>query len=119
MEQRENGNLLRPPVIVTATTDFAAVLRGDREGLGISGEELDSRIGWCDRYTAKLESGHKSWGRQVFRMERTADEWLLGLNRALVLIDRDAAMAMVREHASSLPDERGLRRVTVARLVFA
>lgn len=111
--------MLRPPVIITASTDLAAVLRGDREALGLSGEDLDARIGWSDRYTAKLESGHKSWGRQVFRMERTADEWLLGLNRALVLMDRDEAQRLVLQHATSLPDERGLRRVRVQRLAFA
>lgn len=118
MEHRENGQSLRPPVIIAASTDLAAVLRGDREALALSGEDLDGRIGWCDRYTAKLESGHKKWGRRVFFMEPTADEWLLGLNRALVLMDRDEADRLIREHVSSLPNGRGLQRVRVQRLAF-
>jgi hypothetical protein len=116
---RERHNSLRPPVIVTSALDIAAVLRGDREALGISGEELDGRIGWADRYTAKAENPNAKWGRHLIRVEPCADEWMQALNRSLVLMDRTYAQELVRQHASSLPDVRGLQRRLVQRLVFA
>lgn len=119
MEQTENTHILRPPVIVSSGTNIAAVLRGDREAFGMSGEELDARIGWADRYTAKAENpDKKSWGKRLIRIEPMADLWMIGLNRALVLMDRTEAERLVREHASSLPDVRGLERQTVVRLAF-
>lgn len=110
---------MRPPVIVTSGSEIAAVLRGDRERLGVSGEEMDARIGWADRYCAKAENPDEKWGKRLFFFEPMAEFWLAGLNRTLVLMDRDAAETLIRTHASTLPDERGLQRVRVQRLVFA
>ncbi len=109
----------RPPVIVTSATDIATVLRGDREALGMSGEQLDEVIGWPDRYSAKVENPKRKWGRTLFRIEPMADYWLKGLNRALILVDRDEAERMIQEHASlHNPESRRLARVRVVRLAF-
>lgn len=110
----------RPPVIVSSRTDFATTLRGDREALGLSGEELDEIVGWPDRYTAKVENPDKKrWGRTVFRMEPMADWWLKGLNRSLLLVDTDVAEQMVREHAAlQNPESRRLARVRVVRMAI-
>lgn len=110
----------RAPVLVTSTTDIATTLRGDREALGMSGEELDAVIGWPDRYAAKVENPRKKWGRTLFRIEPMADYWLKGLNRALVLMDRDQAEQLMREHAeaSQNPESNRLARVRVVRLAF-
>ncbi len=106
---------MRPPVIITSAVDLAAVLRGDREALGITGEALDDRIGWQERYTAKAENVQKRWGRATFRMGDLCDSWLIGLNRALVLMDRDKAEQFIREHSVDSPSP-GLERRTMYRL---
>jgi hypothetical protein len=110
----------RAPVIVTSATDIATTLRGDREALGMSGEELDAVIGWPDRYAAKVENPRKKWGRTLFRIEPMADYWLKGLNRSLVLMDRDQAEQLMRDHAeaSQGPESKRLARVRVVRLAF-
>lgn len=110
---------MRPPVIVTSTTDIATILRGDRENLGLSGEELDEIVGWPDRYAAKAESPKKRWGRTLLRVEPMGDFWLKALGRSLVLLDSDVAERLVREHAASLqPDGRRVARVQVMRMAI-
>lgn len=110
----------RAPVLITSATDIATALRGDRETLGMSGEDLDAVIGWPDRYSAKVENPRKKWGRTLFRIEPMADYWLKGLNRALVLMDRDQAENLMREHAaaSQNPESQRLARVRVLRLAY-
>lgn len=108
---------MRPPVIVKSGLDIAAVLRGDRETLGLTGEAMDERIGWADRYTAKCENPDEKWGKKLFRIEPMAEFWLAGLNRTLLIMDTDQAEALVRSHSVSSPG-RGLQRVSVQRLVF-
>jgi hypothetical protein len=109
---------MRHPVIVKSSDQVATVLRGDREALGLTGEELDARIGWADRYTAKAENPSAKWGKHLIRIEDMAEYWLISLNRSLVLMDRDHAETLVRTHASEQP-QRGLERVRVHRFVFA
>lgn len=110
---------MRPPVIVTSATDIATVLRGDREALGMSGEQLDEVIGWPDRYAAKVENPRKRWGKTLFRIQPMGDFWLKGLNRSLVLMDSELADKIVREHAASQdPESRRLARVRVVRLAY-
>lgn len=104
---------MRPAVIITSAVDLAVVLRGDREALGLTGEALDDRLGWQERYTAKAENVTKRWGRATFRMGDLCDTWLLGLNRALVLVDRDVAEQLIRTESSPSP---GVARRLVARM---
>lgn len=107
---------MRPPIVISSAADIPALLRAEREALGMTGEDLDAHIGWCDRYTAKCESPDKKWGKTVFRIERCADDWLAGLGRALVLLDRVQAENLMRQ--PSLP-EANLRRVRVMRWAIA
>lgn len=110
---------MRPPVIVTSATDIATTLRGDREALALSGEQLDAIVGWPDRYAAKVENPDHRWGRTLFRIQPMADFWLKGLNRALVLMDAEAAEQLIRDHAAShAPEGRRLARVRVTRLAY-
>lgn len=106
-------------MIVTSATDIATVLRGDREALGMSGEQLDEIIGWPDRYSAKVENPKRRWGRTLFRIEPMADYWLKGLNRALILMDHDKAEQIVKEHAATSQDPEGRRLARVRVLRYA
>ncbi len=84
---------MRPPIIISHASYLPTLLRFERIALGMSGEELDWRVGWADRYSAKCESPEKAWGKTVFG-SRCSDEWLAGLGRALVLMDRAVALAL-------------------------
>lgn len=109
----------RPSVIITSTIDVAAVLRGDREAAGLTGEVLDEIIGWPDRYTAKAENPNKPWGRTALRMGDLFDVWAKGLNRSLVLMDRDQAERIVRAQAeSSATPQQGLERRLIMRVAI-
>jgi hypothetical protein len=66
-------------------------MRRRREGLGWTGEVLDARIGWADRYTAKCENPGEIWGKTQLRFAQMAPLWLDGLNARLVLVDRKLA----------------------------
>jgi hypothetical protein len=80
-----------PPVLIESAADFAFAMRRRREGLGWTGEILDARIGWADRYTAKCENPGETWGKTQLRFAQMAPLWLDGLNARLVLVDREFA----------------------------
>lgn len=84
--------------------------------MGLTGEALDTRIGWADRYSAKAENPGAQWGKRLFRMHAMGEIWLMGVNRALVLMDRDQAESLVRAHDGS--DSRGVERVRVLRHIY-
>lgn len=92
---------MRRPILLESMTDIAAELRRDREALGLTGEDLDARIGWSDRYTAKVENPDAAWGKKVFRVHRCADDWLAGLGRCLVIMDRLEAERLIAAHATA------------------
>jgi len=111
---------MRAPLIVTSSTDIAAVLRRERERRGWTGEELDAKVGWPDRYAAKAENPGTAWGKTLVRVHGMADLWLQTLDYALVLVDRKEAERMVAEAAADpeVCERDHLRRVQVMRLVY-
>lgn len=90
-----------PPVIVESSSDFSRAMRRRRESLGMSGEALDARIGWADRYSAKAENPGTTWGKCIVRFAAMAPFWLAGLNAKLVLMDADQAERLVRDHGQT------------------
>lgn len=79
-------------VLVTSSTDIADLLRREREARGVTGEVFDDRIGWPDRYTAKVENHALRWGKTIIKMRPHADLWLEGLGLALVVMERAEAL---------------------------
>jgi hypothetical protein len=93
------------PVIVHERGQIAALLAARRAALGLTCEELDARVGFSDRYAAKLEHPSRPQGRQGFhfywpsealpgggiRCTGMAELWLQGLGLRLVLVDEATA----------------------------
>lgn len=110
-------------VIVTSATDIASVLRGERERREWTGEDLDARVGWPDRYAAKAENPEAKWGRRLIRIHGMADLWLQSLDLHLCLVERKQAERMMAEAAAD-PEVREeganhrVGRVQVSRLVW-
>lgn len=109
------------PVILTSTSDVATLLRGERERRGWTGEELDARVGWPDRYAAKAENPGASWGKSLIRIHGMGDLWLQSLGLAVVLIERKQAERLVAE-ASADPEvgeqDHRRERVQVVRMTW-
>lgn len=99
------------PAIITDERTLVALLRGRREALGISQQELDDRINWPDGYCAKTEAagraqqegGSRGYGRRVaWGIATTLGWWLESLGLTLVLMDREQANALIA--GSDAPD---------------
>ena len=108
------------PVKVTSTTDIAATLRADREALGWSGEQLDLRVGWADRYGAKAENPAAPWGKRLIIVREMGDYWLEALGRSLLLVDsRQVPAIMAAAEAEDGGQEHGFERVHGFRFVWS
>lgn len=109
--------------IVTSATDIAAVLRGERERRGWTGEDLDARVGWPDRYAAKAENPEAKWGRRLIRVHSMADLWFQSLDLHLCLVERKEAERLAAEVTADpkVGEHRSVhvQRIQVARLVWA
>ena len=82
---------------------MVAQLRGRRQALGISQQELDDRVGWPDCYCAKVESPGRSFGKRVaWGVSSFLSYWLEALGLALVVMDKAQAEALIA--ASTDPD---------------
>lgn len=99
------------PVILTSDEQVPALLRGRRQALGISQQELDDRIGCADGYIAKLESGTRArqeggtrgYGRgAIWGFTKTLSWWLESLGLCMVIMDRETADALIAR--SDAPD---------------
>jgi hypothetical protein len=89
------------PVIVNSRGDIAGFLADLRRAAGMTGEELDYRAGFSDRYTAKLEQGDKPYGRKGFVVEPgkikvwgMGEVWLEALGARLVIVPAAVAEAI-------------------------
>lgn len=86
------GRPLQPrPVIVRSNMDAAAVLTQIRLERGWTGEELDARAGFSDRYTAKLERPNAPWGKRGLHISPMWEVWAEALGLALVLVTKEQA----------------------------
>lgn len=84
------------PVIIRDEESLIATLRGRRQALGVSQQELDDRIGWPDCYCAKAESPSRSYGRRVlWGLSAFLAYWLESLGLTLVLMDKTQADALI------------------------
>jgi hypothetical protein len=91
------------PVIIRDEDALVALLRGRRQALGISQQELDDRVGWPDCYCAKVESPGRSFGKRVaWGVSVFLAYWLEALGLALVVMDKVQADALIA--ASTDPD---------------
>lgn len=105
------------PLAVHSRGQIVDALVGRRHALGWSGEELDARAGWADRYGSKLERPNRPQGRVGFhfdwptevlpsgsiRAAGMADIWLEALGLRLVLLDEATAGAIGAVDAPSGP----------------
>lgn len=96
------------PLIVHSRGDIAGALIARRHALGFTGEDLDERAGWADRYGAKLEQPNRPCGKAGFlfdygtevtptgtlRASAMADVWCGSLGVRLVLVDEATACAI-------------------------
>jgi hypothetical protein len=94
-----------PPLIVHERGQIASLLAARRAELGLTCEDLDARVGFSDRYAAKLEHPSRPQGRQGFhfdwpsealpgggiRCTGMAEVWLQGLGLRLLLVDAETA----------------------------
>lgn len=99
------------PVIVQSDESVAGLLRGRRQALGITQQELDDRIGWADGYCAKVEApsraahegSSRGYGRRViWGFTHALGWWLESLGLCMVIMDRESAEALIA--ASDAPD---------------
>lgn len=91
------------PVIIRDEESLVGMLRGRRQALGVSQQELDDRIGWPDCYCAKAESPSRSYGRRVaWGISAFLAYWLESLGLTLVLMDKAQADALIA--GSDAPD---------------
>lgn len=97
-----------PPLQVDDRGSIVSALIQRRHELGWSGEDLDERAGWADRYGAKLEVPKRPAGKVGFhfdfptemlpsgniRPSGMATVWLHALGLRLVLVDEVTAQAI-------------------------
>lgn len=107
------------PIKVTSTTDIAAVLRADREALGWTGEQLDVRVGWADRYGAKAENPEAPWGKRLIIVRHMGDYWLEALGRTLLLVDTRQAEEILAAVTDEGGSGHGFETVRGMRLVWS
>lgn len=96
------------PVIFRDEDALVGLLRGRRQTLGVSQQELDDRIGCPDGYIAKLEAPHRTYGRRAaWGITQTLVWWLESLGLALVVMDKAAADALIAasDEAEVIPSQ--------------
>lgn len=115
------------PAIIRDEESLIGILRGRRQALGISQQDLDDRIGWPDCYCAKAESPSRSYGRRVlWGLSAFLAYWLESLGLTLVVMDKVQAEALIAASEGSDMAEsvhtpypgRNRRREVVQRRVF-
>lgn len=74
--------------------DAAAELTRLRIDRGWTGEELDARAGWADRYTGKLERPEAPYGKRGLHISDMYEVWLEALGVCLVIMPTDLAAAL-------------------------
>lgn len=93
------------PLIVHSRGDITGALVARREALGLTGEQVDDRAGFSERYTAKLEVPYAPCGKTGFifshpsevlptgsvRASGMSEVWLETLGLRLVLVDAETA----------------------------
>lgn len=96
------------PLVVDDRGSIVSALIHRRHDLGWSGEDLDERAGWADRYGAKLEVPQRPAGKLGFhfdfpsevlpsgniRPSGMASVWLQALGLRLVLVDEATAQSI-------------------------
>lgn len=83
------------PVVISDEAQLIGLLRGRREGMGLSQGEADDRIGWPDGYLAKVEAPDRKYGRRVFWMSSFCNWWLEAMGLTLVLMETEQAQALI------------------------
>lgn len=109
------------PLIVHSRGDITSSLIARRHAIGWTGERLDERAGWADRYGAKLEQNRRPSGKAGFlfsfgtevcpsgtlRASAMAEVWMEALGLRLVLVDNATAKAIGAVPAPApVPGER-------------
>jgi len=96
------------PLEVDDRGSIVGALVQRRRNLGWTGEDLDERAGWADRYGAKLEVPHRPAGKLGFHFDSPceflpsgnvrpsgmATVWLHALGLRLVLVDEETARSI-------------------------
>lgn len=96
------------PLEVDDRSSIVGALVQRRRNLGWTGEDLDERAGWADRYGAKLEVPQRPAGKLGFhfdfpceflpsgnvRASGMATVWLQALGLRLVLVDEETARSI-------------------------
>lgn len=115
--QRTDAKATFAPVIVSDRGQIVDALVERRHALGWTGEDLDERAGWADRYAGKLEAPTRPAGKLGFhfdfpceltptgtiRPSGMATVWLESLGLTLVLVDTTTADAIGAVHAPAGP----------------
>jgi hypothetical protein len=73
---------------------------------GWTGEDLDNRAGCPDRYTAKLENPHATWGKRGLHISDMWELWAQALGSRLVLMPAEMADAIGAKPAPARPPVR-------------
>lgn len=96
------------PLVVSSRGQIVGALISRRHDLGLTGEQMDARINWSDRYSGKIERPNRPEGRPSFRFDfpcevmpwgdirptGLSDFWLDALGVRLVLVDARTADAI-------------------------
>lgn len=82
------------PRILTDANGFADAVRERRTEMGMTHAETDHRTGLTEAHTSKIECFDRPWGKRVFNMTPTADLILQALGLAVVVMDREEALAL-------------------------
>jgi predicted amidohydrolase len=84
------------PVIIRDEDSLVSLLRGRRQALGISQQELDDRIGWPEAYCAKVEAPGRKYGKRVlWGLSVFLAYWAESVGLAFVLMDKAQAEALI------------------------
>lgn len=108
------------PLLVDDRSGITSALIDRRHALGLTGEDLDERVGWADRYTGKLEAPLTPSGKVGFHFTHPVDVlptgtirssgmaacWMQALGLRLVLVDAATAERIGAKPAPDAPNCR-------------
>lgn len=108
MTQKADALAPFQPLIVHERGEIVSALVARRHSLRWTGEDLDERAGWADRYTGKIEKPMRPQGRPSFTFDWPAEVtpagvirptgmgevWMGALGLRLVLVDAETAKAI-------------------------
>lgn len=101
---RHAPRLMQPrPVVVRSNMDAASVLTQMRLERGWTGEELDARAGFSDRYTGKLERPDAPWGKRGLHISPMWEVWAEALGVCLVVVTKEQARQLGAHEAPRRP----------------